>query len=183
MLEGALVRVGLGASECSRGFRVAVRSSMDPREARELGDYDTIFFRTGTALASGLVAGSIWGSVVAAWQDVPAVERNIALPALKKTARMMGNYGLTYSAVAGVFAFTDATSETIRGKKDLWNGVVGGLAAGSVLGLRARNLRVGLAASAALATVSAIVDASGQTTRTPTDREFLPYPTSSSTAD
>ena len=109
---------------------------MDPRDARDLGEYDTVLFRTSTAVASGLVAGSIWGSVVAAWQDVPAVERNVALPALKKTLRMMGNYGLTYGAVAGVFAVTDASVESIRGKKDLWNGFVGGLAAGSVLGLR-----------------------------------------------
>jgi import inner membrane translocase subunit TIM22 len=109
---------------------------MDPRDARDLGEYDTVFFRTGTALVSGLVGGSIWGSVVAAWQDVPAVERNVALPALKKTLRIMGNYGLTYGAVAGVFAVTDASVEALRGKKDLWNGFIGGLAAGSVLGLR-----------------------------------------------
>eukprot|EP00250_Pteridium_aquilinum_P011681 c20237_g1_i3 orf=213-683(+) len=152
---------------------------MDPREVREL-EYDTIFFRTGTAITSGLVAGSVWGSVVAAWQDVPAVERNIALPALKKTLRIMGNYGATYGAVAGVFALTDASVETLRGKKDMWNGVIGGLAAGTVLGLRAKSLRVGLAASGALAAVSAIVDVSGQTTRTPMGREYLPYPTSSS---
>lgn len=155
---------------------------MDPRELREL-EHDSIFFRTGTALVTGLVAGSIWGSVVAAWQDVPAVERNVALPALKKTLRIMGNYGATYGAVAGVFALTDASVETLRGKKDMWNGVIGGLAAGTVLGLRARSLKIGLAASASLAAVSAIVDASGQTTRTPIGREYLPYPTSSSNTD
>ncbi|KAH7439984.1 hypothetical protein KP509_04G086000 [Ceratopteris richardii] len=151
---------------------------MDSRAARE--EYDSIFFRTGTALTSGVVAGSIWGSVVATWRDVPAVERNVALPALIKTLRIMGNYGLTYGAVAGVFALTDASVEKIRGKKDLWNGVAGGLVAGSVL---ARSLRVGLAASGALAAVAAIVDAGGQTTRTPIGREFLPYPTSSSQTD
>lgn len=155
---------------------------MDPRELREL-EHDSIFFRTGTALVTGLVAGSIWGSVVAAWQDVPAVERNVALPALKKTLRIMGNYGATYGAVAGVFALTDASVETLRGKKDMWNGVIGGLAAGTVLGFRARSLKIGLAASASLAAVSAIVDASGQTTRTPIGREYLPYPTSSSNTD
>ncbi|KAH7300678.1 hypothetical protein KP509_24G074200 [Ceratopteris richardii] len=154
---------------------------MDSKRSRD--EYDSIFFRTGTALTSGLVAGSVWGSVVAAWRDVPAIERNVALPALKKTLRIMGNYGLTYGAVAGVFAFTDASVEQLRGKKDLWNGVIGGLAAGTVLGIRSRSLRVGLAASGSLAAVSAIVDAGGHTTRTPIGREFLPYPTSSSTAD
>lgn len=148
---------------------------MDRKEFRELGDYDTVFFRTGTAACSGLVIGSIWGAILATWQDVPAVERNVALPALKKTVRVMGNYGLTYSAIAGVFAFTDAVSESVRGKKDLWNGVLGGLAAGSVVGLKAQSLRLGLGAGAAMAAMSAIVDASGQTVRTPTDREYLPY--------
>eukprot|EP00249_Psilotum_nudum_P001660 c14287_g1_i1 orf=152-622(+) len=156
---------------------------MDPSEVRDLGDYDTVAFKTFTATVSGLVAGTIWGAVVATWQDVPAVERNVALPALKKTGRMMGNYGLTFAAVGGVFAFTDAAVESIRGKRDFVNGVFGGLAAGSVLGLRARNLRVGLAASAALAAASAIVDASGQTVRTPTGREYLPYPTRSTSLD
>lgn len=155
---------------------------MDPREKREL-EHDNIFFKTGTAVTSGLVAGSVWGSVVAAWQDVPAVERNVALPALKKTLRIMGNYGATYAAVAGVFAITDASVENIRGKKDFWNGVAGGLAAGTVLGFRARSLRVGLAACGSLAAVSAVVDVSGQTTRTPMGREYLPYPTNSSNTD
>lgn len=156
---------------------------MDPKEEREQGRYDSAIFRTATAATSGLVAGSIWGAVLAAWQDVPAVERNVALPALKKTIRVMGSYGLTYSAVAGVFALTDAVAESLRGEKDFWNGVLGGLAAGSVVGLRVQSLRLGLGASAALAAVSAIVDASGQTVRTPTDREYLPYPTSSSSSD
>ncbi|KAI5071327.1 hypothetical protein GOP47_0013578 [Adiantum capillus-veneris] len=128
---------------------------MDPGDRRD--EYDSIFFRT--------------------------VERNVALPGLKKTLRVMGDYGLTYAAVAGVFAFTDASAEKIRGKKDMWNSVIGGLAAGSVMGIRARNLRVGLAASGACAAVAAIVDVSGQTTRTPIGREYLPYPTRSSSTD
>ncbi|MCO5579454.1 hypothetical protein L7F22_033309 [Adiantum nelumboides] len=107
---------------------------MDPEDRRE--DYDSIFFRTGTAVVSGLVAGGVWGSIVSAWREVPAAERNVALPALKKTLLVMGDYGLTYAAVAGVFAITDASVERIRGKKDLWNGVIGGLAAGSVMGVR-----------------------------------------------
>ncbi|MCO5587283.1 hypothetical protein L7F22_041230 [Adiantum nelumboides] len=104
--------------------------------------------------------GGVWGSIVSAWREVPATtERNVALPAMKKTLLVMGEFnGLTYATIAGVFAITDASVERIRGKPDLWNGVIGGLAAGSVMGIRARNLRVGLAASGACSAVAAIVE-------------------------
>ena len=47
---------------------------------------------------------------------------------------------------------------TLTGKKDVWNGVLGGSAAGAVLGLRLGKLPVGVGAAAALAVTSAIVD-------------------------
>ena len=40
----------------------------------------------------------------------------------------------------------------------------------------AGKLPVGLGAAAALAACAVIVDAGGQTVRTPTGREYLPYP-------
>lgn len=151
-------------------------AGMDPDELRNLGEYDTIAFKTFSAAGSSGVAGMILGAITATWQDVPAVERNVALPALKKTGRIMGNYGLTFAAIGGIFAFTDAAAASIRGKKDIWNSAFGGAAAGSILGLRAGNLPVGLGAAAALAACAVIVDAGGQTVRTPTGREYLPYP-------
>lgn len=42
--------------------------------------------------------------------------------------------------------------------------------------LAAGKLPVGLGAAAALAACAVIVDAGGQTVRTPTGREYLPYP-------
>ena len=47
------------------------------------------------------------------------------------------------------------------GKKDNWNGVWGGVAAGAMLGLRLGKLPVGVGAAAALALTSAIVDTTG----------------------
>lgn len=111
-------------------------ANMDPDELRNLGEYDTIAFKTASAVGSSFVAGTILGAITATWQDVPAVERNVALPALRKTGRIMGNYGLTFAAIGGLFAFTEAVSASIRGKKDIWNSALGGAAAGSVLGLR-----------------------------------------------
>lgn len=44
------------------------------------------------------------------------------------------------------------------------------------IALAAGKLPVGIGAAAALAACAVIVDAGGQTVRTPTGREYLPYP-------
>jgi import inner membrane translocase subunit TIM22 len=107
-------------------------------EIRNLGEYDTLLFKTASAAGSSFFAGTILGAITAAWQDVPAVERNVALPALKKTGRIMMNYGLTFAAIGGIFAFTESVAASIRDKDDFWNSALGGAAAGSVLGLRGK---------------------------------------------
>lgn len=148
---------------------------MDGEDVRHLGEYDTIPFKTATATVASYLIGTISGAVAATWHDVPAVERNQSWPALRKTAQLMGSYGAYFAAVGGVFALTDAVSQDVRGKKDLWNGVFGGIAAGAVVGLRAGSLPVTVGACAALAAMSVAVDASGQTTKTPTEREYFPF--------
>lgn len=109
---------------------------MELDDVRQLGDYDTVTFKTGSAVLSSYVIGTITGAVAATWKDIPAIERNQALPALLRTARVMNNYGLYFAAVGGTFALADAVAQEARGKKDLWNGVVGGLTAGAIVGLR-----------------------------------------------
>ena len=47
------------------------------------------------------------------------------------------------------------------GKHDKWNGVFGGLAAGSVIGLRLGSLPVAVGAGTALAIVSVLVETTG----------------------
>lgn len=144
-------------------------------DIRGLGEYDTLWFKTGSAVLSGFCLGAVTGAVAATWSDVPAIERNQALPALRKTGKVMLGYGTYFAAVGGAYALADAAAQDIRGKKDIWNGVLGGLAAGAVIGVRAGNMPVGVGAAAALAAVSALVDISGQVTKTPTDREYLPF--------
>ncbi len=46
------------------------------------------------------------------------------------------NYGLTFGAIGGIFAVTEAVAGSIRGENDFWNSALGGAAAGSVLGIR-----------------------------------------------
>lgn len=66
---------------------------MDPAERRYLEEEDTPTVKTIKGATMGLAAGSIWGTVVATWYDVPRVERNVALPGLIRTLKLMGNYG------------------------------------------------------------------------------------------
>ncbi|WZZ85878.1 hypothetical protein YC2023_114457 [Brassica napus] len=40
---------------------------------------------------------------MATWKDVPRVERNVALPGLIRTLKMMGTHGLTFAAIGGVY--------------------------------------------------------------------------------
>ena len=47
------------------------------------------------------------------------------------------------------------------GRKDTWNGIYGGLAAGAALGLRMGKIPVGVGAAFAMAAVSAAVDTTG----------------------
>ena len=114
------------------------------QDVRNLGDYDTVAFKTGTAVASSFLLGTITGAIAATWQNVPAVERNVAMPALMKTGRMMGRYGTYFALIGGAFSLTDALSQEFRGKKDLWNGVAGGVAAGAVVGLQGKSVPVAL---------------------------------------
>ncbi len=140
--EGAPVVVTKGLEYRRRSHEILESmdgGKYDVREAdeiRDLGEYDTLLFKTASAAGSSFLAGTILGAITAAWQDVPAVERNVALPALKKTGRIMMNYGLTFGAIGGIFAVTESVAGSIRGENDFWNSALGGAAAGSVLGIR-----------------------------------------------
>ncbi|KAG5043394.1 hypothetical protein JHK87_007309 [Glycine soja] len=110
---------------------------VDAAERRYLEDDDSSLMKTIKGATTGLVAGTIWGTVVATWYDVPRVERNVALPGLIRTIRMMGNYGLTFAAIGGVYIGVEQLVQNYRMKRDLVNGAVGGFVAGAtILGYR-----------------------------------------------
>lgn len=110
---------------------------MDPSELRYLEDDDTPTMKTIKGATTGLVAGTIWGTVVATWYDVPRVERNVALPGLVRTMKLMGNYGLTFAAIGGVYIGVEQLVQHYRMKRNFVNGAAGAFAAGaSVLGVK-----------------------------------------------
>lgn len=106
---------------------------MDPAERRYLEDEDSSLMKTIKGATTGLIAGTIWGTVVATWNDVPRVERNVALPGLLRTFRMMGNHGLTFAAIGGVYIGVEQLVQNFRMKRDFVNGAVGGFVAGATI--------------------------------------------------
>uniref|UniRef100_A0A7N0UYC7 Uncharacterized protein n=1 Tax=Kalanchoe fedtschenkoi TaxID=63787 RepID=A0A7N0UYC7_KALFE len=110
---------------------------MDPSEMRDLQDDDTPIMKTIKGATSGFVAGTIFGTVVATWYDVPRVERNVALPGLIRTLKLMGNYGATFAAIGGIYIGVEQILQNYRMKRDFVNGAVGGFVAGAtVLGYK-----------------------------------------------
>ncbi|KAL2464712.1 Outer envelope pore protein 16-3 [Forsythia ovata] len=149
---------------------------MDQAELRQMEDETSPLMKTIKGATAGLVAGTIWGTIVATWHDVPRVERSIALPGLIRTLKMMGNYGMTFAAVGGVYIGVEQLAQNYRMKRDFVNGAVGGFVAGaSVLGYKGRSISSAISAGAALAVTSAVVDAGGQTTRIDNGKEYYPY--------
>lgn len=113
---------------------------MDPAERRYMEEEDTPLMKTIKGGTTGLVAGTIWGMIVASWHDVPRVERNVALPGLLRTLRMMGNYGMTFAAVGGVYIGVEQLVQHYRMKRDFVNGAIGGFVAGAtILGYKGGN--------------------------------------------
>ncbi|KAH7512416.1 hypothetical protein FEM48_Zijuj12G0088600 [Ziziphus jujuba var. spinosa] len=106
---------------------------MDPAERRYLEDDDTPTMKTIKGATTGLVTGTIFGTIVATWYDVPRVERSVALPGLIRTLKMMGNYGVTFAAIGGVYIGVEQLLQHYRMKRDFINGAVGGFVAGSTI--------------------------------------------------
>uniref|UniRef100_A0A7N0UZX3 Uncharacterized protein n=1 Tax=Kalanchoe fedtschenkoi TaxID=63787 RepID=A0A7N0UZX3_KALFE len=149
---------------------------MDPSEMRDLQDDDTPIMKTIKGATSGFVAGTIFGTVVATWYDVPRVERNVALPGLIRTLKLMGNYGATFAAIGGIYIGVEQILQNYRMKRDFVNGAVGGFVAGAtVLGYKGKSIKTAISAGSALAVTSSLIDAGGQTTRIDTGKEYYPY--------
>lgn len=151
---------------------------MDPlgSELRYLEDEDTPVMKTIKGATAGLAAGTIWGTIVATWHDVPRVERRVALPGLVRTLKMMGNYGATFAAIGGVYIGVEQLVQNYRMKRDFINGTVGGFVAGAtILGYKGRSIPRAISAGTMLAVTSAVIDYGGQTTRIDNGKEYYPY--------
>ncbi|XP_061346391.1 outer envelope pore protein 16-3, chloroplastic/mitochondrial [Gastrolobium bilobum] len=149
---------------------------VDPAERRYLEEEDSSLMKTIKGATTGLVAGTIWGTVVATWYDVPRVERNVALPGLIRTFKMMGNHGLTFAAIGGIFIGVEQLLQNYRMKRDLYNGAIGAFVAGAtVFGYKGRSISTAISAGSALAFTSAYIDFGGQKLKHDDDVEYAAY--------
>ena len=129
-------------------------------DAVELG---SCFERFTSAVCASSAFCAVVGCARAAWgADAPAVFRSRSFPAVAKTAGALASGAALFGAIGGAYASVTCAAESARNARDAYNGALGGLASGAVVGLR--NGKVGHAASAgaAFALASAAVDASGR---------------------
>lgn len=151
---------------------------MDPAERRYLEEEDSPTMKTIKGATMGFVTGTIYGTIVATWLDVPRVERSVALPGLMRTLKMMGNHGVTFAAVGGLYIGVEQLVQHYRMKRDFVNGAVGGFVAGAaIIGFKGKSIKSAISAGSALAVTSAFIDVGGQTTRVDTGKEYYPYTT------
>jgi len=174
----AHLRVALRHSAFRQRLKKKKAMDLDPAERRYLEEEDSPMTKTIKGATTGFVTGTIFGTIVATWYDVPRVERNVALPGLLRTLKMMGNYGMTFAAIGGVYIGVEQLVQNYRMKRDFVNGAVGGFVAGAtVIGFKGRSIKTAISAGSALAVTSALIDAGGQTTRIDTGKEYYPYTT------
>ena len=65
--------------------------------------------RISVGIASGFVAGSLFGAVASNWGDVPLVIRDKPWPALLRTGSVMMQYGATLGLVGLAFSTVDVS--------------------------------------------------------------------------
>ena len=65
--------------------------------------------RISMGIASGFVAGSLFGAVASNWGDVPLVIRDKPWPALVRTGSVMMQYGATLGLVGLAYSTVDVS--------------------------------------------------------------------------
>nr|BAJ95373.1 predicted protein [Hordeum vulgare subsp. vulgare] len=154
--------------------------SASAHAAQEVGkgamEDDSPATKTVKGAATGLAAGTIWGTIVATWYDVPRVERHVALPGLVRTLKMCGSYGVTFAAVGGLYIGVEQIVQSQRKKRDFVNGAIGAFVSGAtVYGYRGKSIKSALIGGSSLAFTSAILDVGGNTTRVDNGKAYHAY--------
>ncbi|XP_010554858.1 PREDICTED: outer envelope pore protein 16-3, chloroplastic/mitochondrial-like [Tarenaya hassleriana] len=117
--------------------------------------------KTFEGAIGGLVVGALCGTARAAWawKGVPRAQRNVTLPVLIGTLKVIRNHGLVGAAVGGIYSGSEQLAQRFRMKRDFVNGAVGGFVAGaSVVGFGARSIPAAIKAGATCAALSTLGD-------------------------
>ncbi|KAJ9479357.1 Complex I-B14.7 [Pseudozyma hubeiensis] len=106
--------------------------------------------------AAGASAGA--GLLVSAIQNSVQTHNKGALGVFTRT----GSTIALFTAMGGIFSYTDSTVANFRQKDDAVNGAIGGCAAGFVLGAAARSVPMMFGGCASLAALIGTFDAAGK---------------------
>ncbi|GAK65856.1 NADH-ubiquinone oxidoreductase 213 kda subunit [Moesziomyces antarcticus] len=114
-----------------------------------------------SAIADGMTSGAASagaGLLVSAIQNSVQTHNKGALGVFTRT----GSTIALFTAMGGIFSYTDATVANFRQKDDAINGAIGGCAAGVVLGAAARSVPMMFGGCASLAALIGTFDAAGK---------------------
>ncbi|XP_046846313.1 NADH dehydrogenase [ubiquinone] 1 alpha subcomplex subunit 11-like [Xenia sp. Carnegie-2017] len=99
------------------------------------------------------IAGAIYGSVAAAFMT-PAPHPK---PNIIQALGLVSRYSILIGSAGALFAGSTCALASVREKDDYINWAFGGALAGSIFGMKARNIPVGLGWACALGTLGAMV--------------------------
>mmetsp|Transcript_24737 Transcript_24737/g.57664 ORF Transcript_24737/g.57664 Transcript_24737/m.57664 type:complete len:193 (-) Transcript_24737:146-724(-) len=132
--------------------------------------------RTFYSLVSGGTAGTFFGACQVAWFPDPVTSaRGVSMAASNRTssvavARFLLRPTVWFALAGSTFSLVDCVSEEMRQKKDHWNSVLGGMAAGVVLGAVTKRFDTITPAALGLGMVMGLADYVGPSTTRDTGR-------------
>lgn len=116
---------------------------------------------------AGAVAGTLFGSAQLAWYPDPATSEKRFGGILGQTdkraiIRTMARPALWMSAAAGTFSAVECLAESFREKNDSVNAMLGGMAAGAIIGATTRRVDVMTSAAFGMGLFQLALDMTGE---------------------
>ncbi len=120
---------------------------------------DSVVDRAFSGAVTGLVFGGVLGACAAAWQDTPMVVGGKRVPVLRQTAGIIGKHSAVFGSTGLIYSGTERMVHSVRGTDDLFNGVIAGLVAGTVVfSFKTGKIQTGVFAGGLFASASAVTD-------------------------
>ncbi|XP_029644431.1 mitochondrial import inner membrane translocase subunit Tim22 [Octopus sinensis] len=121
--------------------------------------FESCIFKSGISCVLGFALGGAFGLFTAGIDPMSTMstETPTTKLVLKEMKARTLSYGKNFALVGAMFAGTECTLETIRGKTELLNGTLSGGIVGGVLGLRA-GLKAGVFGALGFAAFSTAID-------------------------
>lgn len=121
--------------------------------------FESCAFKSGMSCVLGFALGGAFGLFTAGIDPMSTMttETPTTKMVLKEMKARTISYGKNFALVGAMFAGTECTVESIRGKSELLNGTLSGAIVGGVLGLRA-GLQAGVLGAVGFALFSTAID-------------------------